>query len=220
MDVGTFQLKSGTITLLSAGKQIRNWRHFRRPGTLHPETHRSIDTQRDGSPHWQARPPRKTSPKWSFVSPAISTRNSPAAFGPRTETPPKPRRPLEALERQSPPPSRNSGGIHARDLEDETIDNVDADILAAIYNPKHPLFFNAYMHGTPHKDLRFFVRARVGAIPQMDSPEEVALINCNGGEMDDGVWYSEHLLPKFGRTPQIRARISACLPPTATTSKP
>ena len=59
-------------------------------------------------------------------------------------------------------------------LQSETIDNVDADVLAAIDNPKHPAFFNAYMHGSPHKDLRFFIRARVGAIPQLDSPEEVA----------------------------------------------
>src|SRR5260370_8771031 len=78
-------------------------------------------------------------------------------------------------------------------LESETIDNVDADVLAAIYNPQHPPFFNAYMHGTPHKDLRFFVRARVGAIPQIDSAAEVALVNCNGGGMDDGIWYSHHL---------------------------
>jgi hypothetical protein len=78
-------------------------------------------------------------------------------------------------------------------LEGESIDNVDADLLSAIYNPKHPPFFNAYIHGASHKDLRFFVRARVGAIPQLDSPEEVALINCNGAESDDGIWYSQHL---------------------------
>ena len=85
-------------------------------------------------------------------------------------------------------------------LEGETIDNVDADVLAAIYNPKHPPFINAYIHGAKHKDLRFFVRTRVGAIPQLDSPEEVALINLSEG-MDDGVWYSEHLLSelKFGK---------------------
>lgn len=79
-------------------------------------------------------------------------------------------------------------------LTQETIDNVDADVLAAIYNPKHPQFFNAYMVGNPHKDLRYFVRLHVGAIPQLDSPEEVALINVNGGGMDDGIWYSEHLV--------------------------
>ena len=82
-------------------------------------------------------------------------------------------------------------------LEDETIDNVDADILAAIYNPQHPIFFNAYMRGSPHTDLRFIVRERVGAIPQLDSPEEVALINCNGGELDDGVWYAQHLVAEL-----------------------
>jgi len=30
-------------------------------------------------------------------------------------------------------------------------------------------------------------------IPQIDSPEEVALVNCNGGGMDDGIWYFQHL---------------------------
>jgi hypothetical protein len=84
-------------------------------------------------------------------------------------------------------------GLTQAFLESETIDNVDADVLTAIYNSKHPPFFNAYMHGTPHKDLRFFMRMRVGAIPQIDSPEEVALVNCNGGGMDDGIWYFQHL---------------------------
>ena len=77
-------------------------------------------------------------------------------------------------------------------FESESIDNVDADMLAAVYNPKHPSIFNAYMHGSPHKDLRFYIRARVGALPQIDSPEEVALVNFNGGGMDDGIWYSQH----------------------------
>ena len=77
-------------------------------------------------------------------------------------------------------------------LEGETIDNVDADVLSAVYNPKHPPFFNAYMTGSPHKDFRFFVRMRTGALPQLDSPEEVALVNWSGGGMDDGIWYSQH----------------------------
>src|SRR5262249_24849254 len=82
-------------------------------------------------------------------------------------------------------------------LESESIDNVDADVLASVYNPKHPEFFNAYMVGASHKDLRFFIRVRTGAIPQFDSPEEVALINCNGEGMDDGIWYSEHLFAEL-----------------------
>ncbi len=82
-------------------------------------------------------------------------------------------------------------------LEGETMDNVDADILAAIYNAAHPEFFNAYLRGKKHKDLRFFVRARVGALPQLDSPEEVALINFDPEGMDDGVWYLAHLKPEY-----------------------
>jgi hypothetical protein len=82
-------------------------------------------------------------------------------------------------------------------LEGETMDNVDADLLAAAYNPLHPDFFNAYIRGKKHKDLRFFIRNRVGAVPQLDSPEEVALINCNPEGMDDGVWYLAHLKAEY-----------------------
>jgi len=82
-------------------------------------------------------------------------------------------------------------------LEGDTMDNVDADLLAAVYNPSHPEFFNAYLRGRKHKDLRFFVRNRVGALPQLDSPEEVALINCDPEGMDDGVWYLAHLKPEY-----------------------
>jgi hypothetical protein len=82
-------------------------------------------------------------------------------------------------------------------LQGETMDNVDADILAAIYNPAHPEFFNAYLRGKKHKDLRFFVRTRVGALPQLDSPEEVALIDCNPEGLDDGVWYLAHLKSEY-----------------------
>ena len=82
-------------------------------------------------------------------------------------------------------------------LTNESMDNVDADILAALYNPAHPPFFNAYIHGKKHKDLRFFVRSRVGALPQMDSPEEVALINYDPEGMDDGIWYLSHLKAEY-----------------------
>jgi hypothetical protein len=82
-------------------------------------------------------------------------------------------------------------------LQGETMDNVDADLLAAVYNSAHPEFFNAYLRGKKHKDLRFFVRTRVGALPQLDSPEEVALINCDTEAMDDGVWYLSHLQSEY-----------------------
>lgn len=82
-------------------------------------------------------------------------------------------------------------------LHGEDMDNVDADVLAAVYNPAHPPFFNAYIHGQKHKDLRFFVRARVGAIPQLDSPEEVALLYLNEDSLEDGIWYLSHLQSEF-----------------------
>jgi Peptidase family M1 domain len=56
---------------------------------------------------------------------------------------------------------------------------------------------NAYIHGRKHKDLRFFMRTRVGALPQLDSPEEVALINYDQSAMDDGVWYLAHLQSEY-----------------------
>jgi hypothetical protein len=82
-------------------------------------------------------------------------------------------------------------------LQGETMDNVDADVLAAIYNRSHPEFFNAYLRGKKHRDLRFFLRTRVGALPQLDSPEEVALINYDPEGMDDGVWYLSHLQSEY-----------------------
>ncbi|HZU29523.1 MAG TPA: carboxypeptidase regulatory-like domain-containing protein, partial [Candidatus Angelobacter sp.] len=82
-------------------------------------------------------------------------------------------------------------------LHGEDMDNVDADVLAAVYNPAHPAFLNAYIHGLKHKDLRFFIRKRVGALPQLDSPEEVALLNYDPEAMDDGVWYLSHLQSEY-----------------------
>jgi hypothetical protein len=82
-------------------------------------------------------------------------------------------------------------------LQGETMDNVDADLLAAVYNGTHPEFFNAYLRGKKYKDLRFFVRTRVGALPQLDSPEEVALINYDPDGMDDGVWYLSHVKSEY-----------------------
>lgn len=46
-------------------------------------------------------------------------------------------------------------GLTQAFLESESIDNVDADVLAAIYNSKHPSFFNAYMHGRLSKTFVF-----------------------------------------------------------------
>lgn len=82
-------------------------------------------------------------------------------------------------------------------LQGENMDNVDADVLAAIYNPAHPMFLNAYIRGKKHKDLRFYLRVRVGALPELDSPEEVALVNLGSEGMEEGVWYLAHLKSEY-----------------------
>lgn len=82
-------------------------------------------------------------------------------------------------------------------LTGEAMDNVDADILACLYNRSRPGFFSAYIHGAKHKDLRFYFRPRGGAVPALGSPEEIALVNYDPEGMDDGVWYLAHRLSEY-----------------------
>ena len=193
MDAGTFQFKSGTITFLALVDRFETGAIFVGQGhfTLQPgdELNKREMLRRIGAP----------SAEEDFNEAVFRfTGNQYVRFttelGGRTETPPEAAAAFARWKEKVRHRREIPEGFTQAILQSETIDNVDADVLAAVDNPKHPAFFNAYMHGTPHKDLRFFIRARVGAIPQLDSPEEVALINCNGGEMDDGVWYSAHLL--------------------------
>jgi hypothetical protein len=192
IDVGTFELKSGTITLLAQVNQLETGAIFVGQGHFTLKPLGTLDTtemvRRAGSPTAEEDFTevvfRFTPDQFAQFKPTLVKKvNTPAEAGSALQHwKDKVRHRHEVPE-----------GLTEALLESETIDNVDADVLAAIYNPKHPPFFNAYMHGSPHKDLRFFMRARVGAIPQLDSPEEVALINFNGGGMDDGIWYSQHL---------------------------
>ncbi len=77
-------------------------------------------------------------------------------------------------------------------LTDETMDNVEADLLTDLYNPRAPGFFSAYLHGRKHSDLRFYVRPR-GAFPGLTTPEEVAVINLDPQATQEGIWYLSHL---------------------------
>jgi len=192
MDVGNFELKSGTITFLGMVGKFQTGAVFVGRGhfTLRPVV--TLDTnemvRRSGSPTAEE----------DFTE--VVFRFSPDQFsqfagtlGTRADTPAEAATAFQHWKDKVRHRHEVPEGLTQAFLESETIDNVDGDVLAAIYNPKHPPFFNAYMHGTPHKDLRFFMRTRVGAVPQIDSPEEVALVNCNGGGMDDGIWYLQHL---------------------------
>jgi len=76
-------------------------------------------------------------------------------------------------------------------LTSESIDNVEADILADLYNPKRPGFFSAYIFGRKHGDLRFHVRP-LGVLAQLPSPEEVAVINADPEGNEEGIWYLAH----------------------------
>ena len=193
VDVGTFVLKSGTIAILQPVNRFVTGAIFVGQGhfTLKPldpiNTHELL--RRSGSPVVEE--------DFTEVVFRFSGSEFPqfaAAFLAQTQTPPEVVAALQRWKNKIRQRREIPEGFTQSILQGETIDNVDADVLAAVYNPaKHPPFLNAYMHGSPHQDLRFFMRNRVGAVPQMDSPEEVALINCNGGNLDDGVWYSQHL---------------------------
>lgn len=75
-------------------------------------------------------------------------------------------------------------------------ENIDAEMLTDIYNPKRPGFFTAYLFGQKYNDLRFYLRPR-GALPQMLAPEEVALINVDLGSEKEGIWYLAHLAAEY-----------------------
>jgi hypothetical protein len=70
-------------------------------------------------------------------------------------------------------------------------ENLDAEVLADVYNPGRGGSFNAFIFGKKYGDLRFLVRPR-GALPQLLSPEEVALVNFDPGNDREGVWYLAH----------------------------
>jgi hypothetical protein len=76
----------------------------------------------------------------------------------------------------------------------EDADNIDAELLRELYTPGHASF-SAYIHGQKNPDLRFIVNPE-GAIPQLRSPEEVALINGDQNA-DAGLLYMGHLLTEW-----------------------
>ena len=78
------------------------------------------------------------------------------------------------------------------ELNADAMDNIEADLLTDLYNPHAVGFFDAYLHGRKHSDLRFFVRPR-GAFPELTTPEEVAVINLDPQQPQEGVWYLSHL---------------------------
>src|ERR1700682_5969144 len=192
MDVGNFEMKSGTITFLGMVSKFQTGAVFVVQGHFTLKPLATLDTsemvRRAGSPTAEE---DFTEVVFRFTPDQFP--QFAATLGTRAETPAEAATAFQHWKDKVRHRHQTPEALTQAFLKSEASDNVNGDVLAAIYNPKHPQFFNAYMHGTPHKDLRFFLRTRVGAVPQIDSPEEVALVNCNGGGMDDGIWYLQHL---------------------------
>ena len=191
LDVGTIHFKTGTLTYLTPIEGVETGAVFTGEGhfSLKPVT--ALDAKE------LARRTGGATLEEDFHSVVLRySRDAIPKFHepehPKVETPPEAGSVFLHWEERVRHRHEVPTGLTQEMFEGETIDNVDADELASIYNPQHPIFINAYVEGASHKDLRLYIRARVGAMPQMDSPEEVALINFAGDGMNDGIWYSNH----------------------------
>lgn len=81
-------------------------------------------------------------------------------------------------------------------LQGENVPNVDADLLADLYNPQYAGSFSAYLHGHKYGDLRFFLKP-LGALPGLQSTEEVGLVNIDVNLAHDGVLYLTHRIAEW-----------------------
>lgn len=77
-------------------------------------------------------------------------------------------------------------------MTEESVENIEAELLNGLYNPQRAPFFNAYIFGKKYNDLRFQVRPD-GVLPQLPAPEEVALIHCDPQGKEEGILYLSHL---------------------------
>ena len=82
------------------------------------------------------------------------------------------------------------------ELTGENVANIDADLLGELYNPKQAGSFQAFLHGNKMGDLRFIFN-RNGALPQLPSPEEVALVNLDPGGEREAFLYMSHDLKEL-----------------------
>ena len=83
-------------------------------------------------------------------------------------------------------------------LTESSIENVEVETLAGLYNPGQPGFFTAYITGRQHSHLRFYLKPR-GALPQLPAPEEVAVINLDPQTEQEGIWYLCHTMDEIAK---------------------
>jgi hypothetical protein len=191
LDTATFQFQQGTLTFLSPVNGIVTGAIFIGEGHFNLKPATALDGQelkrRAGSSEFDE-DFTEVILRFTGKEHQIFLRGT----GDKVDTPLEAERAYENWKERMRQRREVALGFTEELLHGEDMDNVDSDLLAAVYNPSHPPFVNAYIRGKKHKDLRFFIRTRVGALPQLDSPEEVALINYDPESMDDGVWYLDH----------------------------
>lgn len=197
LDVATFHLRDGTLTFLAPVNGVVTGAIFIGDGEFQLQPVTVVDShelaRRAGAPELNE---EFTEVVFRFASDS-RTKLFPDLGG-RTDTPASVAVFFDHWRRHMRHRQETPTTITQYLLEGQSMDNIDADITAALLNPSHhPAFCNAYIYGKKHKDLRFFLRQRVGAIPQLDSPEEVGLINYDPNGLDDGVWYLSHLRAEF-----------------------
>ncbi|WP_348265161.1 M1 family aminopeptidase [Telmatobacter sp. DSM 110680] len=196
LDAGTFQFKAGTLTMLSPVNGVVTGAVFSGEGHFNLKPFTLLDTNELKRRVGAAEANEEFSEAVFRFTEQERLKFIPGLGAP-AETPANISQILEQWKERVRKRKDEPQGFTEQLLHGETMDNVDADVLAAVYNPSHPPFVNAYIRGKKWKDLRFFLRERVGAMPQLDSSEEVALINYDPEGMDDGVFYLAHLRSEF-----------------------
>jgi hypothetical protein len=198
LDAGSFVFDKGTLTLLNPVDGVVTGAIFIGEGHFHLKPVTVYDA-RELSRRIGSSEVNEDFTEVVFRFTAGARKNLLPGFGTKVDTPGEAANALKHWRDRVRRRREIPQGFTQSLLEGETMDNVDADLLAAIFNPQHPFFLNSYIFGRKHKDLRYFIRAHVGAMPQLDSPEEVALINCDSDGMDDGVWYLAHLGAEYAK---------------------
>jgi len=79
-----------------------------------------------------------------------------------------------------------------RDRDRGSGENLEAELLADLYNPKAAGAFNAFIFGKKRNDLRLYIRPR-GAL----ECEEVILLNADWNNEQAGYWYSGHFESEY-----------------------
>ena len=90
-------------------------------------------------------------------------------------------------------------------LREKSESNLEADLLAELYNPAQRGSFRAFLHCKTDPDLRFLL-VPTGAMPDLPSPEEVGLLNIDPSGEREGIWYLSHLESEWN-SPQGAASI-------------